>query len=179
MANKTISQLTAETTVADTMVLEVETVGGASRQMTRANLFAGVPLIDDTADKTATELTTIARADIDMDDDLIMVWDESAGELKSITPELLFDMEVNRPSANFTVNAATNVGTLFAPTGGSTCTIEAMRSGQIVPFRNTSGGTYTFSASGVTITGDTTVADNKAAAIEAITTTIVFITAES
>jgi len=179
MANKTISQLTAETTVANTMLLEIETAGGASRKMTRANLFGGVPLIDDTADKTSSELTSIARTDIDQDDDLIMVWDNSAGELKKIDFQDLYDLEAVTPSTDFTINASTRPGVFIAPSGGSTCTVEAMRAGQSVLVVNVSGGTYTFSASGTTIVGDTTVGDDKQATLLARTTTTIHIVAES
>lgn len=125
-------------------------------------------------------LEVIAAADIDTLNDIVTVWDDSASVWKQIDFFELYDLEVSQPSSNFSISASTAAKTLVAPTGGSTCTIEQMRVGQVVPFRNVSGGTYTFAeGTGVTITGDTTVADTKAAAIEAISAVSIFITAES
>jgi len=125
-------------------------------------------------------LTPIARTDIDATADFILVWDASAAELKSIRPSTLFDQEVSRPGTNFAIDSTVRPGTTFAPTGGSVCTINAMRAGQIVAFRNTSGVSYSFSSgAGVTLVGATNVADARAASVEAITATDVFITAEA
>lgn len=179
MANVKISGLTAETTVAADMLFEGEKSNGDSFKMTRANLFAGVPLIDGGADQTPAELTAIARADIDQDDDLILVWDNSAGELKKIDYQDLYDLEAVTPSTDFTINAATRPGVFIAPSGGSTCTVAAMRVGQSVLVVNVSGGSYSFSASGVTIVGDTSVGDDKVATVFARTATVIHITAES
>jgi len=92
----------------------------------------------------------------------------------------LADMTVVRPGANFQVNAATPLRTLFAPTGGAVCTVETMRPGQIVPFRNTAGAPYTFTpGAGVSLVGDLSVPANLAATIEAISATEVFVSAET
>ena len=124
-------------------------------------------------------LTPIARTDIDATADFILTWDTSAAELKSIPAASLFDQEINRPAASFFVDATIRPGTTFAPTGGTVCTVNALRPGQILPFRNTSGATYSFAAgAGVTLIGATTVADTKAANLEAITATDIFVTVE-
>jgi hypothetical protein len=122
---------------------------------------------------------SIAAGDVATLSDTVRINDTSAGVEKKLTFNELFDLEISQPDANFTVSATTEAKTMFAPTAGSICTIEPMRVGQVVPIRNVSGGTYTFADSGVTLTGATSVANNKAASIEAITTTSIFISAEA
>lgn len=123
-------------------------------------------------------LTPIAASDIDPAVDLDVVWDDSESKLKSIAVQERYDLEIDRPNADFTIDASARAKTMFAPTGGSICTIDPMREGQVVPFRNKSGAGYTFAeGAGVTITGDTTVASNSAANIEALSPTDIYIDA--
>lgn len=117
-------------------------------------------------------LPVITPASIDQSADLLLVWDNSDGQLKRLAWQNLFDLQVSRPVANFQIDANSPPATLFAPTGGALCTIAAMREGQIVPFRNKTAATYSFAASGVTLTPTApTVGPGELVNIEAVSST--------